>query len=101
MVGLVGALLPLSIFGLIFTVPLNILEFGLMIATVIVNVMAVVKTGALVKELANAPESAEKAEAEGYVKVAKILAIVGFIATAVSVTLLTFLNFAEILLSFI
>lgn len=93
------ALIPIPILGFLISMVLSLIEFGLLIASVIFGIMALVRSCKQVKQLTALPDNEEKAEALGYVKLARTLSTIAVILTGASFLILSVLNVFEFFLS--
>ncbi len=95
------ALFPMPFIGILVFIFLSLIEFALMVSSVVVNIVSLVKINPLSKTLSKVPECPEKKEIASKLNLAKVFSYIGIGVTAGSVLLLTILNFFELLLSFI
>ena len=95
------ALIPIPILGFFISIVLTVVEFCLLIGTIVFIVCAFVKCGKLKKELYQIADCPEVKEAKANIKLANILTYVATGITAVAFCVLSVLNIVELILSFI
>ena len=95
------ALIPIPIIGFFISVILTVVEFCLLIGTIVFIVCALVKTLKIKKELCAVADCQELKEAKADVRLAEILSYVAIGVTSVAFCVISVLNLLELILSFI
>lgn len=98
---LIIALIPIPFLGFLISVVLSILEFALLVASIVFVIIALVRSVSMVKKLKELPDNEEKEQALKYAKLARLLSIISAISVGVLCIAFTILNIVELVLSFI
>ena len=95
------SLIPIPIFGFIISVVLTVVEFCLLVGTIVFICCAIVKASKLKKELCNVEDCEELKKAMADLRISMILSYVAIGITAVAFCVLSVLNVLELVFSFI